>query len=288
MNHLTRRTFLKHGASVAVFTTGVLAGVRPAQAEIKKIVKVGVANELPYSFLDAQGNLSGQSVEVLRGALEGSGIEKMDGILTDFSALIPGLIAKRFDIVCTGMFIRPARCEAIAFGNVDSMGRVGLIVPMGNPKKLRGFDDFVKNPDLRIAFVRGSVVETYARAVHVPEAQWVVLPDFTTLIAAIKAGRADAAFGGYLSLSSTLKKVNEPALQMGDNFVDVVVNGKPAIDYAAIGFRKEDTDLIAAYNKGLAAMIQSGKLAEINARWGIPAALTATAATPTPAEICRA
>jgi polar amino acid transport system substrate-binding protein len=131
-------------------------------------------------------------------------------------------------------------------------------------------------------------VETYARAVNVPEAQWVVLPDFTTLIAAIKAGRADAAFGGYLILSATLKKVNEPALQMGDDFVEVVVNGKPAIDYAAMGFRKEDTDLLAAYNKGLAAMIQSGKLAEINAKWGIPAALTATAATPTPAEICRA
>jgi polar amino acid transport system substrate-binding protein len=290
MTLIERRAFLGQGAGLAVSSLlagSMFAGTRMARGEIKKIIKVGLANELPYSFLDAQGNLTGQSVEVLRAALDGMGIEKMDGILTEFAALIPGLIAKRFDIVCTGMFIRPARCDLIAFGNPDSMGRVGMIVPAGNPKDLRGFEDFINNSNLKLAFIRGSVVDTYARAAKVPESQWIVLPDFTTLLAAVKGERADAAFGGYLILSSTLKKVNEPTLQMADNFVDIVVNGKQAIDYAAMGFRKEDTDLLSAYNAGLAKLIQSGKLVEINTKWDIPASLTATASTPSPAEICR-
>jgi polar amino acid transport system substrate-binding protein len=287
-----RRIFLERGAALAAIATG-LAGraspavAQPASASIPKTLRVGVANELPYSFLDSQGVLSGQSFEVLRAALADAGVEKFDGLLTDFVALIPGLNAKRFDVVCTGMFIRPARCEQIAFGNIDSMGRMGMIVPTGNPKKLSGFADFVKNPELRLSYIRGSVVEGYAKAAKVPEAQLVVLPDFTTLLAALKGGRADAAMGGYIILNATLKKVNDPGLQLLDKFVDVVVNGKPAVDYAAMGFRKEDNALREAYNRGLAKLIASGKLVEINERWGIPASLTATASTPKPEEICK-
>jgi polar amino acid transport system substrate-binding protein len=291
MTLANRRTFLKHsaGAGLALWTSsfGFLGSVTSAHSEIKKVVKVGVANELPYSFLDSKGVLTGQSVDVLNACLEGSGIEKMEGVLTEFAALIPGLVAKRFDIVCTGMFIRPARCQQIAFGNPDSMGRVGAIVPVGNPKKISGFDDFLKNPDLKLAYIRGSIVDTYAKAAKVPEAQLLVLPDFTTLVAAIKGGRAHAAFGGWLILNATLQKVNEPSLQMAEGFVDVIINGKPVIDYAAMGFRKGDTDLLATYNAGLTKIIKSGKLLEINAKWGIPAGLTATADTASPAQICQ-
>lgn len=289
---INRRQFLGHGAALSVMAAGagghvIAVAAQTSSSAIPKTLKVGVANELPYSFLDPQGVLSGQSFDVLRGALADAGVEKFDGLLTDFVALIPGLNAKRFDVVCTGMFIRPARCEQIAFGNVDSMGRIGMIVPTGNPKKLTGFGDFIKNPNLRLAYIRGSVVDNYAKVEKVPEAQLVVLPDFTTLLAAINGGRADAAMGGYIILSATLKKVNDPGLQLADNYVDVVVNGKPAIDYAAMGFRKEDNALREAYNKGLAKLIQSGKLIEVNGKWGIPASLTATAATPKPEEICR-
>ena len=287
---MNRRRFLGQCSAFGLVGSGLVSitsAIAQTASTIPKVLKVGVANELPYSFLDPQGVLSGQSFEVLRGALGDAGVEKFEGLLTDFVALIPGLNARRFDVVCTGMFIRPARCEQIAFGDIDSMGRIGLIVPAGNPKKLTGFADFLRNPNLRLAYIRGSVVDNYAKAEKVPESQLVVLPDFTTLLAAIKGDRADAAMGGYIILSATLKKVNDPALMLSDKYVDVVVNGKPVIDYAAMGFRKEDNALREAYNRGLAKLIASGKLIEINKKWGIPESLTATAATPRPEEICR-
>lgn len=291
MTLVNRRKFLKcsGGAGLALSTSsvGFMSSVTGARSEIKKVLRVGVCNQRPYSFLDSNGTLTGQSVEVLNACLEGSGIQKMEGVLTEFAALIPGLAAKRLDILCTGMFIKPDRCQQIAFGNPDSMGRVGAVVPVGNPKKISGFNDFLKNPELKLAYIRGSMIETYAKAANVPEAQILVTPDFATLVAAIKGGRADATFGGWLVLNATVQTVNDPSLQMADGFVDVVINGKPVIDYAAMGFRKEDTDLLAAYNAGLAKLIKSGKLAEINAKWGIPAGLTATADTPSSAQLCQ-
>ena len=292
MVDISRRSLIEQGCKFSLFLTAASMGhaeLANAQAPvvIKKVLKVGVANELPYSFLDTQGVLSGQSVEVLEAAFANSSVDRMDGVLTEFAALIPGLIARRFDVVCTGMFIRPARCAQIAFGHIDSMGRIGMIVPTDNPKKLTGFEDFRKNSDLRLAFIRGSIVDGYARAQKVPESQWVILPDFTTLLAAIKGGRADAAMGGYIILSSTLQKVNDPGLQMAPDFVQIEVNGRPAIDYAAMGFHKDDNVLRETYNKGLDELIQSGRLIEINKKWGIPSALTATADTPKPEEVCR-
>jgi polar amino acid transport system substrate-binding protein len=113
------------------------------------------------------------------------------------------------------------------------------------------------------------------------------LPDTTTLLAAVQGGRADVAFNTLVINYSTFNKVPNSGLEFVKDFVDPVVNGKPAIDYAAMGFRKEDTALREAYNAGLAKIKASGELAAINKKYGLPEALSPTASTPTSAELCK-
>ena len=43
------------------------------------------------------------------------GIAQVDGVLTEFGSLIPGLQAGRFDIIAAGMFVNPKRCEQMQF-----------------------------------------------------------------------------------------------------------------------------------------------------------------------------
>jgi len=89
-------------------------------------------------------------------------------------------------------------------------------------------------------------------------------------------------------IAATLGTMKDPALELVTDFVDPVVDGKPAIDYAAMGFRKADTALLAAYNAGLARLVQSGEIVAINQKWGLPAALSPNAETPSIETLCKA
>jgi polar amino acid transport system substrate-binding protein len=266
----------------------MLAASGGAAAEaLPSTVKVGLSNQLPYAFLDDKGELTGQSPDVLRAALAGSGVTNFEPTVAEFSALIPGLLAKRFDVIATGLFIRPKRCEVIAYGNIDSTSRESMIVKKGNPLGIHSLEDVKKNPDVRMALLRGGVEESYADAAGVPKSQWVTLPDTTTLLAAVQGGRADVGFNTLVINYSTFEKMPDSGLEFVENFVDPVVDGKPAIDYAAMGFRQEDVALREAYNAGLAKLLASGELAAINKKYGLPEALSPTASTPTPEELCK-
>lgn len=257
---------------------------RRAYAQEIKSLRVGIANQLPYAFFE-DGKLIGQSPEVLRAALRGTSVENIEGVVSEFSSLIPSLLANRIDVVCTGLFVRPERCKVVAFGNPDSMSRAGLLVQAGNPHGVTGLDD-IKNKGLRLSFIRGSVEEAHLREAGFPESQWLILPDVSTLIAAVKAGRTDVGFLSLVMLGGALQRMNEPAVEMIQNFKPAAGANRPRVDYCAMGFRPADNALREMYNAGLAKIVASGELAEINAKWGLPKALSPTTETPLIDALC--
>lgn len=286
---LSRRNLLKiTGAGLAGAGLVAMTGRSFAQDALPSTLRVGMSNQLPYAFLDENGALTGQSPDVLRAAMRNAGVENLDATLTEFGALIPGLAARRFDVICTGLFIRPERCELVAFANPDSLSREGFVVAAGNPLNLKSLDDVAANGAARIGFVRGSVDEGYVQAAGIAEANWVALPDVPTLLSALRGGRVDAVISSLVIIASTVEAMNDEGLEIVEDFVDPVVDGAPAIDYAAMAFHKDSTALLAAYNTGLAELVASGELAEINAKWGLPTALTPTAETATTEQICSA
>src|SRR6218665_22009 len=50
-------------------------------------------------------------------ASPGWGVKKVDGVLTEGGALIPGLRAGRFDVIAAGMYVTPGRCKQVAFAD---------------------------------------------------------------------------------------------------------------------------------------------------------------------------
>ena len=69
------------------------------------VVRVGFANENPYAYAELDGTLTGEAVEVARTVFERLGIPEMEGVLTEFGSLIPGLQAGRFDVITAGMYM---------------------------------------------------------------------------------------------------------------------------------------------------------------------------------------
>lgn len=231
---------------------GTLAAARSAGT-----IKVGIANEAPYGYTDPSGKVTGESVEVGRAVLRAMGINEIQATTVDFGSLIPALNARQFDVVTAGMFINPSRCQSAAFSTPDYTAPTAFLVPRGNPKGVRTFDD-VRTKNLRLAVLSGAVEQGYAKDSGVPEAQIQVLDAQNTLLQAVTSGRADAAALTNISLNDVVKKNPGAAVEVTKGFFPVI-KGKETVSAGAFVFRKGEDDLVNAFNTELKKIHENGQ-----------------------------
>jgi polar amino acid transport system substrate-binding protein len=252
----TRRSFIRLvalAASTAPLSLRALAASTLERARQDGFIRVGFANEAPFGFATPDGKLTGEAPEVAKAVLKAIGIPQVDGVLTEFGSLIPGLKARRFDIIAAGMFITPKRCAEIAFSEPSYGIGQAMLVKAGNPKQIVDYGSIVANKDLKLAVMAGAVEVGYAKDAGVPQAQLVVLPDQSSLLAAVQAGRADAAALTALSIANMAKKGEgvESTKPFGE------IAGKSIKGHGGFGFRKEDKELLAAFNGQMKKFIGS-------------------------------
>lgn len=233
------------------------------------VVRVGYANEAPYAFMmQEEGKLTGEAPEIARVVLGRLGVDEIEGVLTEFGSLIPGLKAKRFDIIAAGMYILPERCREVAFTNPTYKVGEGFLVQNGNPLELHSYEDLASHATARLGVVAGAVELGYARRMGVPDDRISVLPDAASAVAAVAAGRIDAYAGTSLTLRDLKAKLGEGGLELADPFTDPVIESETVIGYGAFAVRKEDTDLLEALNEQLGDFIGTPEHRELVAPFG--------------------
>jgi polar amino acid transport system substrate-binding protein len=250
----TRRTIVAGAAALA--TALAIAPASAQQTTLERareqgFIRVGFANEAPYGYATPAGVLTGESPEVAKAVLEMIGIPEVDGVLTEFGALIPGLRAGRFDIIAAGMFITPARCEQVRFSEPSYGIGQAFLVADGNPLELVDYSSIAGNPDATLAVMAGAVEAGYAADAGVPENQILILPDQASLVAAVRSGRADAAALTALSIRAMAE--NNEGLEMAMPFGDVA--GQSVVGHGGFAFRMADEDLYETFNAALRGFI---------------------------------
>src|SRR3546814_16973734 len=95
-------------------------------------IRIGFANEAPYGFATPDGKLTGEAPEVAKAVLKKMGINEVDGVLTEFGSLIPGLKTGSFTIISHGMFITTAPRNDGAFSGPHSHLGQALPAQEGN------------------------------------------------------------------------------------------------------------------------------------------------------------
>lgn len=229
---------------------------------------VGFANENPYAYKTADGKLTGEAVEIARVVLKRLGINEIRGELTEFSSLIAGMQAKRFDLITAGMFVNPERCQAVLFANPEYSIGEGIAVQSGNPLKLTSYKSIADNPKAKVAVMAGAIEIGYLKSSGVPDNQMVVVPDQDAAMSALQSGRADAITMTGPALQSRLKSAGDGKMERVMDFEQPLVDGKSVRGYGATAFRMEDTLLRDAYNAELDKMKASGELLEILQKFG--------------------
>lgn len=243
-------------AALALGTLATLpaaAGATLEQARKEGVIRIGFANEAPFGYATPAGAVTGEAPEIAKIVLKKMGVAKVEGVLTEFGSLIPGLEAGRFDIIAAGMFITPERCRRIAFSEPTYGVGQALLVKKGNPRGLSSYADVARNPGVKLAIMAGAVEENYAKSAGVKEKQLVVLPDPPAMLAAVQSGRAEAA--ALTAPSIEILAEEGDGVEMTAPFGTVA--GRSVTGHGAFGFRKEDEELRAAFNKNLASFIGS-------------------------------
>ncbi|TKR53454.1 ectoine/hydroxyectoine ABC transporter substrate-binding protein EhuB [Allopusillimonas ginsengisoli] len=234
----------------------------------KEKLTIGIHNRSPWGFRGADGEATGFHPDLVRAAFAPLGIDNIEFVIADFGALIPGLIANRFDMIASGIAITPARCKAVIFSEPDLAVGDSLIVKQGNPYNIHSYADIVANKKIRLGGGRGTLNTKNAVNSGVPDAQMVLFQDTESVISAVIAGRVDAATLSAPSVIAALQDRNIKGVERATPFTGLIRDGHPAAMYTAIAFRPKDTALRDAYNKQLAVLKNDGTVKKIMGKYG--------------------
>src|SRR5690606_28117830 len=214
--------------------------------------RIAVANEIPYGYMDPSGEAKGAGPDVARAVVESLGIkaENIQWVVTNFSSLIPGLQANRFDLTASEMAIRPERCEKVDYTEPNTSYGEGLLVVKGDPKGLHTYPD-CKKGGLTVAVMAGADQLNMTQHLGVPEANIVTIASNADAISTVSTGRADAYAATGLTASEPAGRSDD--VEVVAELEDPVVNGEEVSRWGGFAFAQRWEDLCDGGTETLAA-----------------------------------
>ncbi|MFD5161304.1 ectoine/hydroxyectoine ABC transporter substrate-binding protein EhuB [Streptomyces hawaiiensis] len=223
------------------------------------VVRLGIAGEIPFGFIDRNGELTGEAPELAKVIFKRLGVDRVQPVPTEFGSLIPGLNSQQFDVVAAGMYVNPERCEQVIFADPDYQMLDAFIVRKGNPKGLHSYKDVVEKK-AKFATGTGYAEIQYAVEAGYEESEILIVPDQVAGLNAVEAGRVDVFAGTALTVREVVKK--SAKAEATDPFKPIV-GGKPHVDGGAFAFRPTESNLRDSFNVELRKLKKSGELLRI-------------------------
>src|SRR5699024_7807110 len=273
--------------ALGLLTTGLTATAVNADslAEIKDkgVIRIAVANEIPYGYTDMDGETKGMGPDVAKHIMKELGIEKIDWVTTNFGSLIPGLQADRFDMVAAEMAILPQRCEQVIYSEPDSSYGEGLLVAEGNPKDIHAYEDFTDS-DYKVAIMAGADQLEMMQALGVDENRMVTISNNSDAISTVATGRADAYAATSLTAGELAAKSDK--VELAAKFTDPVIEGETVRSWGGFTFAKGSEDFRDAVNEILKEYKQTDEWQEIMAKYGFSDTDASESFNKTTEELC--
>ncbi|MFJ3302593.1 ectoine/hydroxyectoine ABC transporter substrate-binding protein EhuB [Streptomyces sp. NPDC086549] len=223
------------------------------------VVRLGIAGEIPFGYIDKDGRLTGEAPELAKAVFKRLGVGRVQPVPTEFGSLIPGLNSQQFDVVAAGMYVNPDRCEQVIFADPDYRMLDSFIVRKGNPKGLHDYKDVVAKK-ARFATGTGYAEIQYAVEAGYKESDILIVPDQVAGLNAVEAGRVDVFAGTALTTREVVKKSSKAEATKA---FAPLIGGRPHVDGGAFAFRPAETRLRDAFNAELHQLRKSGELFRI-------------------------
>jgi polar amino acid transport system substrate-binding protein len=244
---------LTAGIAIAASATTVLAGPLQDRIDAGETIRIGFANIPLWGYPNENGEADGFTNDIAIQVLASMGLTNIEPVVTDWGGLIPGLRAERFDLITGGMYVLGSRCENVAFSEPVARSGDGILVAAGNPEDINSYTDILEGGHIMVTGAGYNTVEA-ARNLGIANENIMQVPGPTEMLAALIAGRADAAVLTDFEAQHLAADHEEVDLADSSQMEDWSKN------YAAIGFRHADQDFVDRFNEALAAYIGSDEM----------------------------
>ena len=233
----------------------------------------------PWNSKDESGKLIGFEVELAYTLCRYIG-QQCTIVEQDWDGMIPALIMRKFDAIMAGMSITAERQKAISFSQgyadevaslavmkgsslegLDTPAGINLTKPNAAAKKalktltgaLAGKTVCVQTATIHQNFLdSGDVGKVNVRTYKTQDEVNLDLA----------SGRCDAALAAAVAFSDYAEKSGKPVVLTGPTF-----SGGAFANGVGVGIRKDDTDLLKAFNKASDQARKSGKISELAIKW---------------------
>lgn len=267
------------GVGLAVFALSATAAQAECLPAIKEAgtlrVGVGIMGLKPWIWQDDSGKHTGLEAEMMEFISKEMGIPKFEYVVTEWSTLIPGLKAERWDVVMSAMSKTQQRMQegGVIFSDPYFMYNDRVIVLKDSehqkPEDLSG---------KKIASVMGSMDSIVAHSLVEKGVAGEVL-DFNNFGEPFQALRNkqveavvldQATLLGQTSENSDLRVIGDPLFYVpGAEWEEAESKANYRLGAVGIAVRPECEDLQAALDAALAKMDESGARKDILTRYGL-------------------
>jgi len=207
----------------------------------------------PFNFKDPQtGQLTGFDVDVAKLVAAKLGV-KPEFITTEYSGILAGLAAGKYDVIVNQVGITPERQKAFDFSDPYTLSSAQLILRKNEAGNFKSLDDLKGK---RVGVGQGSNYEQKAKAV--PGIEVKSYPGAPEYLQDLASNRIDAALNDSLMVSYLLKTSTLP-LKAGAPVGDVERMGIP--------FQKGNPKFKAAIDKALTDSFKDGSFKQVSMKW---------------------
>ena len=243
-------------------------------------IKIGTEGAYPpWNSKDASGKLIGFEVELAYTLCRYIG-QQCEIVEQDWDGMIPALIMRKFDAIMAGMSITAERQKAISFsqGYADEVASLavmkgsdleGMDTPEGINLTLGG-SGVKKTLKTLTGALAGKTVCTQTATIHQNflesgDVGKINLRTYKTqdeVNLDLASGRCDVALAAAVAFTDYAAKSGKPVVLVGPTF-----SGGAFGNGVGVGIRKDDTELLKAFNKAIEKARKNGDISRIATKW---------------------
>ena len=243
-------------------------------------IKIGTEGAYPpWNSKDASGKLIGFEVELAYTLCRYIG-QQCEIVEQDWDGMIPALIMRKFDAIMAGMSITAERQKAISFsqGYADEVASLavmkgsdleGMDTPEGINLTLGG-SGVKKTLKTLTGALAGKTVCTQTATIHQNfldsgDVGSVNVRTYKTqdeVNLDLASGRCDVALAAAVAFTDYAEKSGKPVVLVGPTF-----SGGAFGNGVGVGIRKDDTELLKAFNKAIEKARKNGDISRIATKW---------------------
>ena len=243
-------------------------------------IKIGTEGAYPpWNSKDASGKLIGFEVELAYTLCRYIGKQCVI-VEQDWDGMIPALIMRKFDAIMAGMSITAERQKAISFsqGYADEVASLavmkgsdleGMDTPEGVNLTLGG-SSVNKALKTLTGALAGKTVCTQTATIHQNflesgDVGKINLRTYKTqdeVNLDLASGRCDVALAAAVAFTDYAEKSGKPVVLVGPTF-----SGGAFGNGVGVGIRKDDTELLKAFNKAINQARKNGDISRIATKW---------------------